>query len=79
MVGAITGHNELAYFKHKLGKADSPGCRLCGEGPETYSHLVFTCKSTRLLASRWRSAPEAAKGEKIVGLVKQLSEAVGAS
>ena len=42
-VRIITGHNNLNYFQHKLGLAPNYGCRFCGNGNETITHLMATC------------------------------------
>ena len=37
------GHGNLAYYRHKIGLAESPLCRLCGEDNETSTHILCDC------------------------------------
>ena len=37
------GHGNLAYHRHKIGLAESPLCRLCGEDNETSTHILCDC------------------------------------
>ena len=39
----LTGHNTLNYHLHKINKASSPNCRLCGLEDETAKHLLTDC------------------------------------
>ena len=39
----LTGHSELGYFQHKLGKITSPICTQCGLYPETVEHYIGIC------------------------------------
>ncbi|XP_036144334.1 uncharacterized protein LOC114255717 [Monomorium pharaonis] len=52
----LTGHGDLNYHLHKLGRSDTPSCRLCGEEEETSLHILGNCPAlvgprTRLLGS----------------------------
>ena len=52
----LTGHGDLNYHLHKLGRSDRPDCRLCGEEEETSLHILGYCPvlvgpRTRLLGS----------------------------
>ena len=39
----ITGHGNIAQYRHAMGKTDNPICPFCETGPETPRHLVETC------------------------------------
>ena len=39
----ITGHGNLAQYRHKIGLAESPICPFCEIEPETSRHLVELC------------------------------------
>ena len=41
------GHGNLAYHRHKIGLAESPLCRLCGEDNETSTHILCICPAIR--------------------------------
>ena len=41
------GHVNLAYHRHKIGLAESPLCRLCGEDNETSTHILCDCPAIR--------------------------------
>ena len=41
------GHGNLAYHRHKIGLAESPLCRLCGEYNETSTHILCDCPEIR--------------------------------
>ena len=43
----LIGHGNLAYHRHKIGLAESPFCRLCGEDNETSTHVLCNCASIR--------------------------------
>ena len=43
----IIGHSNLAYHRHKIGLAESPFCRLCGEDKETSTHIPCDCPAIR--------------------------------
>ncbi|XP_036146982.1 uncharacterized protein LOC118647017 [Monomorium pharaonis] len=52
----LTGHGDLNYHLHKLGRSDTPDCRLCGEKEETSLYILGDCPAlvgprTRLLGS----------------------------
>ncbi|XP_036146028.1 uncharacterized protein LOC118646684 [Monomorium pharaonis] len=52
----LMGHGDLNYHLHKLGRSDTPSCRLCGEEKETSLHIFGNCPAlvgpkTRLLGS----------------------------
>ena len=49
-VRIITGHNNLNFFQAKIGLQTVSSCRLCGEGPETVTHLMSKCP--RLLGAQ---------------------------
>ena len=40
-------HGNLAYHRHKIGLAESPLCRLCGEDNETSTHILCDCPAIR--------------------------------
>ena len=42
-ISIITGFNRLSYMQFKADPAIDPTCRLCGEGNETFWHLVTEC------------------------------------
>ena len=44
MVQVLTGHNQLRYQLHKMGKAATPLCRLCNKANETSAHLIWHCQ-----------------------------------
>ena len=37
------GHGNLAYDKHRIGPAESPLCRLCGEDNKTPTYILCYC------------------------------------
>ena len=41
------GHGNLAYHRHKIGLAENPFCRLCGEDNETSTHILCDCPAIR--------------------------------
>ena len=41
------GHGNLAYHRHKIGLAESPLCRLCGQENETSTHILCDCPAIR--------------------------------
>ena len=43
LVRIVTGHNNLRFFQTKIGLWTNPDCRLCGDGPETITHLINEC------------------------------------
>lgn len=42
-LGYLTGHHPTNYFLQKIGAVADATCRLCGEGPETTTHLLQRC------------------------------------
>ena len=48
-VRLVTNHNNLRYFQHLIGLAESPTCRLCLNSPESFSHFLFSCPRLRSL------------------------------
>lgn len=40
-----TGHVPLQAYLHRVGRADSPTCPLCGEDRETVFHLIHRCSA----------------------------------
>ena len=50
------GHCNLVYHRHKIGLAESPLCRLCGEDNETSTHIsvaVIQTKSVAQVLALW--------------------------
>ena len=43
-------HGNLAYHRRKIGLAESPLCRLCGEDNETSIHILCDCPEIRAKA-----------------------------
>jgi ribonuclease HI len=43
LIRIITGHNGLAYFKHKIDPEIDPVCRFCQEDDETFHHFINDC------------------------------------
>ena len=41
------GHGNLAYHRHKIGLAENPLCRLCGEDNEISTHILCDCPTIR--------------------------------
>ena len=41
------GHGNLTYHRHKIGLAESPLCRLCGEDNETFTHILCDCPAIK--------------------------------
>ena len=39
----LTGHENLATHRHKMGKVQSPLCPMCHEADETPQHFVGDC------------------------------------
>ena len=37
---AFIGHGNLAYHRHKIGFAESPLCRLCGDDNKIPTHIL---------------------------------------
>ena len=44
-INAITGHNELAYHRSLIHPELSSTCGLCGQGRETFYHLITDCQA----------------------------------
>ena len=43
VIQILTGHGNLAYHRHKMGKVQSPLCPMCHEADETPQHFVGEC------------------------------------
>ena len=43
IVRITTGHNNLNGFQFRIGLADTPDCRFCGEDRETIMHYIEDC------------------------------------
>jgi hypothetical protein len=44
ITGLLTGHYPIRYHLHKMGKAESPTCRMCGKEDETVLHILCECE-----------------------------------
>ena len=44
-----TGHNFLRNHKFNINPSDypNPGCRLCGQAPESAEHVIFHCTAIK--------------------------------
>jgi len=42
-VQILTGHGTLNYHMYKLGRINTPDCRMCGEEEKTSLHILSLC------------------------------------
>ncbi|KAF8453086.1 hypothetical protein BDZ91DRAFT_802472 [Kalaharituber pfeilii] len=49
-LAGLLGNKGLRAWRYKIGKAESPECRWCGDGEETGDHLMGGC---RVWSKRW--------------------------
>ena len=47
LIEVFIGHGNLAYYRHKIGLAEIPLCRLSGEDNETSTHILCDCPAIR--------------------------------
>lgn len=43
MTQALTGHGCFQHYLHKMGRANSPQCTLCGHDSDTAEHTLVSC------------------------------------
>ena len=60
IIQIVTGHSLLSYFQSKLDCHISPTCRLCGNGNETFVHLVTECDTL------WQTRRDLLDNDKLV-------------
>jgi hypothetical protein len=78
----VTGHNFLQYHKSLLDEGKTnPMCRLCGQEPESSSHLLVNCPTleeqrTRYLGGTDITDPTKIKVPKLLRFIKVLSKAM---
>ncbi|KAF8474092.1 ribonuclease H-like domain-containing protein [Kalaharituber pfeilii] len=77
-IAGLIGGKGLKAWRHKLGEAGDASCRWCGEGDETYAHLMGECRTWR---RRWpggdeelRRPKESRDGDPLQGVLDLLEE-----
>lgn len=45
LVGQITRHAEVNYYKYKTGRAEKSACRFCEFEKETTRHMICDCEA----------------------------------
>ena len=59
---AVTGHASLNRHLALLGLADSPMCRMCGEGEETAAHVLDVCPALAVVRAKAKGSWQEALG-----------------
>ncbi len=79
-VELLTGHNFLHYHKSLIDDGETnPMCRLCGQEPESSSHLLLLCPTLEEQRLRYLGAieitdPTILKPSKLLNFIKILAQ-----